>query len=99
MCISLRTSVDQYGAYSTPADHSGRAVLPRSNAWIVGSNPTPGMDVCVCDYSVLVLSCVLVAALRWADLSSKSPTVCVEKDYETEKVMAQQRAAEPLMNE
>jgi hypothetical protein len=29
-----------------------------SNAGIVGSNPTQGMDVCVCVYSVFVLSCV-----------------------------------------
>jgi hypothetical protein len=29
----------------------------------VGSNPTQCMDVCVCVYSVFVLSCVLVAAL------------------------------------
>jgi hypothetical protein len=25
---------------------------------MVGSNPTQGMDVCVCVYSVFVLSCV-----------------------------------------
>jgi hypothetical protein len=37
------------------SDRSGRA---RSNAGIVGSNPTHGMDVCVCVYSLFVLSCV-----------------------------------------
>jgi hypothetical protein len=33
-------------------------VFARSNGGIVGSNPTQGMDVCVCVYSVFVLSCV-----------------------------------------
>jgi hypothetical protein len=32
--------------------------LARSNAGIVGSNPTQGMDVCVCVYSVCVVLCV-----------------------------------------
>jgi hypothetical protein len=33
-------------------------VFGRSNAGIVGSNRTQGMDVCVCFYSVFMLSCV-----------------------------------------
>jgi hypothetical protein len=33
-------------------------VFARSNAGIVGSNPTEGMDVCVRVYSVFVLSSV-----------------------------------------
>jgi hypothetical protein len=33
-------------------------VLTRSNTGVVGSNPTQGMDVCVCFYSVFVLSCL-----------------------------------------
>jgi hypothetical protein len=37
----------------------------------VGSNPTQGIDVCVCVYSVFMLSCVYVAASRRADYSSK----------------------------
>jgi hypothetical protein len=35
-----------------------RPVFARSDAGIVASNPTRGMDVCVCVYSVFVLSCV-----------------------------------------
>jgi hypothetical protein len=36
-----------------------RTVFARSDAGIVGSNPTQSMDVwCVCVYSVFVLSCV-----------------------------------------
>jgi hypothetical protein len=47
-------------------------VFARSNAEIVCSNPTQGMDVCiVCVYSVFVLFCVSVEALRWADPPSK----------------------------
>jgi hypothetical protein len=37
----------------------------------MGSNPTQGMDVCVCVYSVFVLICVEVGALRRADPSSE----------------------------
>jgi hypothetical protein len=33
----------------------------------MGSKPSRGMDVCVRVYSVLVLSCVYVAALQRAD--------------------------------
>jgi hypothetical protein len=46
------------------ADHSVRAVykasvvFARSNTGTVGSNPTQGMDICVCFYSVTVLFCV-----------------------------------------
>jgi hypothetical protein len=56
------------------------------------------MDVCVCVYSVL--SCLLVAALRRADHSSKESYRPCKKDYETdEEDRAQQRAVEPLINE
>jgi hypothetical protein len=49
----------------------------------------------VCVYSVFVLSCVQVAALRRADPPSKGPTNCV-KDQETEKaVKVLQWAVEP----
>jgi hypothetical protein len=44
----------------TVAERSqAKTVFVRSNAGIVGSNPTQGMDVCiVCVYSVFVLFCV-----------------------------------------
>jgi hypothetical protein len=55
------------------------------------------MDVCVCVYSVFVLSCIQVAALRRADPLSKEAYRLCKKDYGTEKeVRAQQRAVEPL---
>jgi hypothetical protein len=52
-------------------------VYAHSNAGIVGSYPTQGMDVCVCVYSVFVLFCVQVEALRRADPRPRSPTDCV----------------------
>jgi hypothetical protein len=41
-------------------------------------NPTQGTDVCVCVYSMIVLPCVKVAALR----QPRSYTNCVKKDEE-----------------
>jgi hypothetical protein len=50
----------------------------RSNSGIVGPNPTRGMGVCVRLFSVFVLFCVWVAALRRADPSSKeSYRLCI----------------------
>jgi hypothetical protein len=54
-------------------------LFARSDAGIVGLNPTRGMDVCVCVYSVFVLSCVQVEALRRADHSSKESYRLCEK--------------------
>jgi hypothetical protein len=59
-------------------DHSGRAVwgmncLPSLGRWDrwFESHSGHGYLVCVCVYSVFVLSCVYAAALRRADHSSK----------------------------
>jgi hypothetical protein len=51
----------------------------------------------VCVYSVFVLSCVYVAALRRADPPSKESYRLCKKDYETdEEARAQQRTVVPL---
>jgi hypothetical protein len=69
-------------------------VFTRSNAWILGSNPTKGMDDCVHVYSVFVLS------LRRADHTSKESYRLFKIDYENEKeARAQQKSVEPLMTE
>jgi hypothetical protein len=66
----------------------------------MGSNPIQGMDVCVCVYSVFVLSCAFVAALRRAEHSSKEPYRMCKKGYETEEEAgAQQSAVDLLVNE
>jgi hypothetical protein len=55
------------------------------------------MSVCV--YSVFVLSCVYVAALRRADHSSNESYRLCKKNYDTEEeARVQQRAVEPLMD-
>jgi hypothetical protein len=75
-------------------------VLAHSNTGIMGSNPTQGMDVCVCVYSVFVLSCVYVEALRRTDHSSKESYRLCKNDYETEEeARVQRRSVQPLMNE
>jgi hypothetical protein len=52
------------------------------------------MSVCV--YSVFVLSCVQVAALRWADPPSKESYRLCKKNQGTEKAAkVRQRAVEP----
>jgi hypothetical protein len=60
-------------------------VFARSNAGIVGSNPTKGMDICVCVYSVFVLFYVQVETLRRADHSFKESNHLCQKDDETEE--------------
>jgi hypothetical protein len=68
------------------ARSKARIVFARSNAGIVDSNPTQGMDVCVCVYSMFVLSsCVQVAALRRADHSSEESYRLCKKGHETEE--------------
>jgi hypothetical protein len=56
--------------------------LPRINSGILCSNLTQGMNICVCIYSVFVLPCVYIAALRRADHSSKESYRLCDKDYE-----------------
>jgi hypothetical protein len=57
------------------------------------------MDVCVL-FSVFVLSCDNVGALRRDDHSSKEIYRLCEKNYGTEEeVGTQQRSVEPLMND
>jgi hypothetical protein len=46
-------------------------IFARSNAGIVGSNPIQGVDISMFVYSVFVLSCVYLAALRRVDPPSK----------------------------
>jgi hypothetical protein len=78
-------------------------VFARSNAGIAGSNPIEDMDVCVCVYSVFVLSFVYVAALRQADHSSKKSYSLCKNDYEIEEEARVQqkgcRAIDWWMNE
>jgi hypothetical protein len=39
------------------------AVFARMDVEVVGSNPTPDMDVCVCFYSLYVVLCVAASVV------------------------------------
>jgi hypothetical protein len=67
-------------------------VFARPNVRIAGSNPTQGMEICVCVYSVFVY----VAALRWAEHSSKESYRLCKKHYETEEARAQQKGCKAI---
>jgi hypothetical protein len=71
---------EDWSPITVTARSKARNVFARLNAGIVGSNLTQGMDVFVYVYSVFVLSCVQVAALRGADHSSQgSYRLCNKK--------------------
>jgi hypothetical protein len=73
--------------------------LPSLERWDHGFEYRLGHEY-LCVFILFVLSCVQVAALRWADHSSKESYRLRKKDYETEEeARAQQRAIKPLMNE
>jgi hypothetical protein len=93
-CCATYYVVEPWLPITVAARPKVRTVFGLSNAGIVGRIPFEAwMSLCV--YSVFVLFCVYVGALRRADPPSKeSCRLCV--DYETEKAAkAQQRALEP----
>jgi hypothetical protein len=65
------------------------------NAGIMDSNPIWGMDVCVRLFSLYVLPCVQVAALRRADPQSKESYRLCKRLRNWKSAKAQQRAVEP----
>jgi hypothetical protein len=76
--------------------HLPRGTLfARSNFWIVGSNPTQGMDVCVRLFCVCVVLCVGSGlATGWSPVQGVLLTVYrIKKLNKAAKV--QQMAAEP----
>jgi hypothetical protein len=51
-------------------------VVARSNAGVLGSNPTRGIDVCMCVYSVCVVLCVGNGlATEWSPFQGVLPTL------------------------
>jgi hypothetical protein len=72
-------------------------VFGRSNAGIVGSNPIQGMHICLCVYSVFVLSGVQATAFGLADHSSKESYRLWKNEYETEEeARAQQKGCRAI---
>jgi hypothetical protein len=51
--------IPQINLITVAAHSTAWTIFARSNTGIVGSNPTWDMDICVCVYSLFVLSCVL----------------------------------------
>jgi hypothetical protein len=58
MRLEVFTMIKMLRPITVAARSKAWTVFARSNAGIMGSNPTQGMDACVCVYFVLVLSCV-----------------------------------------
>jgi hypothetical protein len=59
-------------------------VFARSNPGIIGSNPTGGMDVCVCVYSVCVVLCEGSGlATGWSPVHRVLPTVCRLRNWKS----------------
>jgi hypothetical protein len=58
MCNSYKVKFALYLPITVAARSEVWTVSARLNAAIMGSSPTQGIDVCVCVYSVFVLSCV-----------------------------------------
>jgi hypothetical protein len=73
-CTVIMDCNPTLGPITVAAPSKARTVFARSNAVIVGSNPTQGVDVCV--YSVFVLSCVGSGlATGWCPGQGVLPTV------------------------
>jgi hypothetical protein len=74
--IASKHAMEFLSATFSGADHSGREVFARSNAGIVGSNPTQGMNVYVCLFCVRVVIFVGRGfAMGWSLVQRVLPTV------------------------
>jgi hypothetical protein len=76
-------------------------LFARSNAEIVGSNPTQGMDICVRLFCVCTVLCAgsQVAAFQLADPPSKeSYRLCKKIKKLNKSAKVQQRAVEPQID-
>jgi hypothetical protein len=56
--ILLQITYIEYTSITVAARSKALSIFARSNTGIKISNPTQSMSVCVCAYSVFVLSCV-----------------------------------------
>jgi hypothetical protein len=72
-------------------------IFVRSNAGIVGSNPTEGMDVCVCVYSVFVLFLYVGSYLATGWSPSKESYRLCKKRLRTEEEAGAQQSIVGLM--
>jgi hypothetical protein len=55
-----------------------KTIFARSNAWIVGSNPTQNINVCVCLFYVCVVLSVDSGLATGLITRPRSPTVCAK---------------------
>jgi hypothetical protein len=107
--IGIRSNIEAESYSLDPLYLKARNYNERRSQWLRGLShelsslsrtlgswvriPLKGIDVCVCVYSVFMLSCAQVAALRRADPPSKESYRLCMKDYENEEDARAQRRA------
>jgi hypothetical protein len=71
-CITVLARIEYWRPVTVPARSKAWTVFSRSNAGIVSSNPTQGMDVCLCLFCVSIGSGF---ATGWSPIQGVLPTV------------------------
>jgi hypothetical protein len=99
LCLTIKqaemifTFVYRWLPIAAAARSKAWTVFTLSNTGIVGSNPTWGIDICVCLFYVCTVMCVQVAALRRTDPPSKESNRLCKRSSNWKA--AKQKAVEP----
>jgi hypothetical protein len=76
-CVSAARIIGRILPITVAARSKARTVFARSNAGIVASNPTQGMDVCVRLFCVCVVLCVGSSLATCWSPSKESSRLCI----------------------